>query len=117
MIARRTSAKWERDAIEWLDPGGQLIHTKSGSAIAFDALLLAIGARLVRPFEHVTLFDDSHADEAYSGLIQDVVGGYLRSVALVMPEGPAWLLPAYELALMTAKRAESVGQERSRLAS
>ena len=43
--------------------------------------------------------------------MQDVEGGYTRSVALVLPEGPAWLLPAYELALMTGERANSMGEE------
>jgi sulfide:quinone oxidoreductase len=65
----------------------------------------------VTPFEHVTVFDDEHADERYHGLVQDVEEGYTRSVALVIPEGPAWLLPAYELALMTAERAGSMGEE------
>ena len=63
------------------------------------------------PFEHVTVFDDEHADERYHGLIQDVEGGYTRSVALIVPEGPVWLLPVYELALMTAERASSMGEE------
>ena len=110
-IAGRTDAEWQQDAVEWLDPDAQAIHTMSGGAVSYDALLLAVGARLVRPFEHVTVFDDAHADEAYHGLIQDVEGGYTRSVALVIPEGPAWLLPAYELALMTAERAASMGEE------
>ncbi len=59
----------------------------------------------------MTVFDDVHADEAYHGLVQDVEGGYTRSIALLLPEGPAWPLPVYELALMTAERAESVGEE------
>ena len=110
-IARRTGAEWVQDAVEWLDPSAQAVHTTGGRAIPYDALLLAVGARLARPFEHVTVFDDAHADEAYHGLIQDVEGGYTRSVALLIPVGPAWLLPAYELALMTAERAGSVGEE------
>jgi sulfide:quinone oxidoreductase len=110
-IARQTSVEWEKDAVEWLDSGGQVVHTEGGRSIPYDALLLAVGARLVRPFEHVTLFDDANADEAYHGLVQDVEGGYTRSVALVLPEGPAWLLPAYELALMTSERAASMGEE------
>lgn len=110
-IARRTGAEWEKDAVEWLDPDGQVVHTAAGGNITYDALLLAVGARLARPFDHVTVFDDAHADEAYHGLVQDVEGGYTRSVALVLPEGPAWLLPAYELALMTGERASSMGEE------
>jgi sulfide:quinone oxidoreductase len=110
-IARRSGAEWVQDSVEWLDPDGQAIHTAGGQAVPYDALLLAVGARLARPFEHVTVFDDAHADEAYHGLVQDVEGGYTRNVALVLPGGPAWLLPAYELALMTAQRAWSMGME------
>ena len=61
------------------------------------------------PFEHVTAFDDERADEGYHGLVQDVEGGYTRSVVLIVPEGHAWLLPVYELALMTAERAVEHG--------
>jgi sulfide:quinone oxidoreductase len=110
-IAARTGANWVQDAAEWLDPDAQTVHTEAGAALEFDALLLAIGGRLVAPFEHVTVFDDAHADDAYHGLVQDVEGGFTRSVALIVPEGPAWLLPAYELALMTAERAGSMGEE------
>jgi sulfide:quinone oxidoreductase len=110
-IARRTGADWVQDSAEWVDSQAQTVHTSGGRALPFDALLLAVGGRLVTPFEHVTVFDDAHADEAYHGLVQDVEEGYTRSVALIVPEGPAWLLPAYELALMTAERAGSMGEE------
>ena len=32
--------------------------------LPYDALLIAVGGRLVMPFEHVTAFDDEHADES-----------------------------------------------------
>lgn len=70
------------------------MHTGAGRTLAYDALLLAVGGRLGVPFEHVTVFDDAHADETFHGLVQDVEGGYTRSVALVLPEGPTWPLPA-----------------------
>ena len=44
-------------------------------------------------------------DETLHGLIQDVEGGYVESVAFVAPGRMAWPLPLYELALMTAGRA------------
>jgi sulfide:quinone oxidoreductase len=109
-IASHTGARWVQDAVESLDLDDQLIHTADGQKLAFDAVLLALGGRSVRPFEHVTLFDDAHADDPY-GLVQDVEGASTRSVALLVPEGPTRLLPAYELALMTAERADGMGQE------
>jgi sulfide:quinone oxidoreductase len=110
-IALRTGAEWHQGAAEWIDPHEQQVHTDAGDQLPYDALLIAVGGRQVMPFEHVTVFDDEHADEGYHGLVQDVEGGYTRSVALIVPEGHAWLLPVYELALMTSERASSMGEE------
>jgi sulfide:quinone oxidoreductase len=110
-IAQRASADWMQAALEWVDPDGQVAHTAEGGSVEYDALLLAVGARAEVPYEHVTVFDDAHADDAYHGLVQDVEQGYTRSVALLLPDSPAWPLPIYELALMTAQRAESMGME------
>lgn len=108
-IARAVGAEWVKAGLEWVDPDGQKAHTTEGQALPYDALLLAVGARTEVPYEHVTVFDDAHADETFRGVIQDVEEGYTRSLALLLPEGPAWPLPVYELALMTAERAYSMG--------
>ena len=110
-IARKTNAEWVQEALEWVDSDGQVAHTVGGASLEYDALLLAVGARAEVPYEHVTVFDDAQADETYRGIVQDVEEGYTRSLALLLPEGPAWPLPVYELALMTAQRAESMGME------
>lgn len=110
-IARRTSAEWLQEALEWVDPDGQIVHTAEGGVIQYDALLLAVGARTEVPYEHVTVFDDANADDTYRGVVQDVEEGYTRTLALLLPEGPSWPLPVYELALMTAERAGSMGME------
>ena len=110
-IARRANAEWVQEALEWVDPDGQVAHTVDGASLEYDALLLAVGARTEVPYEHVTVFDDAHADDTYRGIVQDVEEGYTRSVALLVPDGPAWPLPVYELALMTAQRAQSMGME------
>src|SRR5215212_10700856 len=49
-IAARTGANWVQDAAEWLDADAQALHTQAGGALEFDALLLAVGGRLVAPF-------------------------------------------------------------------
>jgi sulfide:quinone oxidoreductase len=108
-IARRLGAEWVQSGLEWVNPDVQEAHTTDGQAIPYDALLLAVGARTKVPYEHVTVFDDAQPDETYRGVVQDVEEGYARSVALLLPDGPAWPLPVYELALMTAERAYSMG--------
>jgi sulfide:quinone oxidoreductase len=107
-VVRKANAEWVRASLEWVDPDGQVVHTVEGGSLPYDALLLAVGARGEVPYEHVTVFDDAHADDTYRGIVQDIEEGYTQSVALLLPDGPAWPLPIYELALMTAQRADSM---------
>ena len=44
-------------------------------------------------------------------MIQDIEGGYIKSLAFVAPGRMAWPLPLYELALMTAGRAYDMNVE------
>jgi sulfide:quinone oxidoreductase len=107
-IARDTHAEWTKDALEWVDPDAGVVHTAGGRRMEYDALLIAVGARQVEPYKHVATFRDAEADATYHGIVQDVEGGYSRRLAFIQPVGPVWPLPLYELALMTAERAESV---------
>lgn len=108
-IARDADAALVEDAVEWVDGDGQVLHTREGQSLPYDALLVAIGARSVPAFEHVTTFDDAHAEDTFLGIVKDIEEGYTKQVALLVPEGPAWPLPVYELALQTADRAFSSG--------
>ena len=107
-IARDTHAEWIKDALEWVDPDACVVHTNAGRRLEYDALLIAVGARQVEPYKHVAAFRDAEADATYQGIVQDVEGGYSRRLAFIQPVGPVWPLPLYELALMTAERAESM---------
>jgi sulfide:quinone oxidoreductase len=107
-IARDADADWAQDSLEWVDLDAQVVHTGEGRRVEYDALLVAVGARQVEAYEHVATFRDDDADAAYHGIVQDVEEGYSRSLAFIQPVGPVWPLPLYELALMTAERAESM---------
>ena len=107
-IARDTNADWSQDALEWVDPDARVVHTRDGRRVEYDALLVAVGARQVEAYKHVATFRDAEADAVYHGIVQDIEGGYSRRLAFVQPVGPVWPLPLYELALMTAERAESM---------
>ncbi len=104
-IARDIGAGLVQDSFERLDPDGRVVHTTSGGELEYDALVLALGATARPRFEHAVTLDDSRLDEQLHGLIQDVEGGYVSSLAFVAPSPIAWPLPIYELALMTAQRA------------
>lgn len=60
-------------------------------------------------FEHVKTFRDAEADTLFRGVVQDIEEGYSKTIAFLAPDGPMWLLPLYELALMTAERAHGAG--------
>ncbi len=104
-IVRKAGATLLRGELQWVDPDERTIHTKGGESIEYDALMLALGAKINARYAHALTIDDRHMDETLHGLIQDVEGGYLRSLAFVSPGRMPWPLPLYELAMMTAGRA------------
>jgi len=112
-IASDAGARLLADELDWVEPEQQAIQTKRGERIEYDALVLALGAHAHTRYKHAVTIDDRHMDETLHGLIQDVEGGYIHSLAFVASDRMAWPLPLYELALMTAGRAYEAGVELS----
>jgi sulfide:quinone oxidoreductase len=110
-IVRDAGAKLLIDELVWVDPVKQTIHTEGDESIEYDALMLALGAKIIHRYAHALTIDDRRMDETLHGLIQDVEGGYIHSLGFVSPGRMAWPLPLYELALMTAGRAYDMGIE------
>ncbi len=107
-IARDIGVELRADRLKWLAGDSCVVHTESGEALAYDALLLAPGARPYARFKHAITIDDECLDELLHGLIQDIEDGYVRSLALLVPGQMGWPLPIYELALMAAARAQDM---------
>jgi sulfide:quinone oxidoreductase len=95
-------------SVERVDPARQVAVTASGDELPYDALLMAIGAQARTTAAPGLTFGGPDEAEAMHGLIQDVEGGYVRSLAFVSPPGATWSLPLYELALQTAERARDM---------
>jgi len=110
-IVGDAGAKLLSDALAWVDPAGQIVHTEAGEEIAYDALVLALGAKAIPLYRHAITIDDKRLDEQLHGLIQDIEGGYIQSLAFVAPGRMPWQLPLYEIAMMTAGRAYDMGIE------
>jgi len=108
-IAGDLGVELVQDRFKWLDPGARVVHTGHQHEISYDALLLALGARLHPRFTYALTLDDRILDEQLHGLIQDIEGGYVHRLAFVIPSPMPWPLPAYELALMSAQRAYDMG--------
>ena len=112
-ITSDIGAELVRGSFKWLEPEGRAVHTEGGASLAYDALLLALGATIHARFEHALTIDDRRLDEQLHGLIQDVEEGYVRRLVFVAPSPMPWPMPMYELALMTAQRAYDMNIEMS----
>jgi sulfide:quinone oxidoreductase len=110
-IASDIGVELKRDALAWLDPAQCVVHTEAGDELRYDALLVALGARLRPRFRHALTLDDRTLDEQLHGLIQDIESGYVHKLAFIAPSPMPWPLPLYELALMTARRAYEMNEE------
>ena len=110
-IASDAGAELLAGELDWVDPLQQTLHTKTGETIEYDALVLALGAHAHARYEHAVTIDDRSMDETLHGLIQDIEGGYIHSLAFVSPGRMPWQLPLYEIALMTAGRAYDMSVE------
>jgi sulfide:quinone oxidoreductase len=104
-IAADAGAHWLRDALAWVDRNQRVVHTISGRALAYDALLLALGGRELPSPEHTVVFTGREAERTYGSVLAAVDAGDIGNLAFILPDGPTWPLPLYELALLTAQRA------------
>jgi sulfide:quinone oxidoreductase len=79
------------------------VSCAGGPDLAFDALILAPGARTRPPFADAIAFGLPGSGRAVKDMLSRLLSGEVRSAAFVAPTMTGWLLPLYELALMTAR--------------
>lgn len=94
-----------------VDDRARELHLEDRSTRRFDALLVAPGGRAVAGVEGALTWWPSGDSEAYGGMLRDIDEGYAKRIAIVVPPGAVWPLPAYELALMTAGEARGMGHD------
>jgi sulfide:quinone oxidoreductase len=111
-IAARFDARLVQDAVAEVEE--HAVRTQGGERIPYDHLVLATGARAMPAYERAITFGEDVDEEALHGLLRDTEEGYVERVAFVVPNGTTWSLPLYELALMTAGQAWSMGIDRVR---
>jgi sulfide:quinone oxidoreductase len=114
-LAADIGVRWVQDRLDWVDRDGHVVHTGSGRAVHYDALLLALGAHRRPPihgsFEpgFVLAFSDRTA-ESYRQIVDRAIAGEITTLLFAAPVGPGWPLPLYELALLTAARLRDAGR-------
>lgn len=99
------------DSLEAVDADDQVIVTGSGDRIAFDFLVIASGAIARAPLPGAVTFRGRGDVAAVRTVLDELVAGAAKSIALTLPSERSWPLPIYELTLMTAAylREQGVG--------
>jgi sulfide:quinone oxidoreductase len=110
-FAEETGAELVTEAVVEVDDAGRQVRLRDGRMLGFEALLLAPGGRAAAGLEGATTWWPGGDSEEYGGLLRDIEEGYTKRLAIVVPLGAVWPLPAYELALMTAGEARSMGHD------
>jgi sulfide:quinone oxidoreductase len=83
-------------------PDRHEVRTVAGAVIPYDVLIIATGARPYPAFQDGITFDRELSPEDFDDAMADLDEGLAPHVAIVVPDGVAWTLPAYALALLTA---------------
>src|SRR5947209_5465698 len=101
--AAESAAEFVRGTVAAVDPGAHRVSLADGSALPYDTLILASGARTRAPFSDAITFGLEGSGQAIRDMLDRLRNGEAHSVAFVAPTMTGWLLPLYELALMTAR--------------
>lgn len=110
-IARDLGVELVQGTLAEVDATSSAAVTATGERLSYDALLVAVGARSEAAFRRPLTWTPETDPELFAGLLRDLEEGYVKRVAFIVPPGVAWALPAYELALMTAWQAWSMGHD------
>lgn len=110
-LAAELDARFVQRAVEAVDPTAHEVTLEGGEEVGYDMIVVCVGAREAPAFSGVVTF---HTGDEPTGLGELLPAEGERTVAFVVPPGATWPLPAYELALMTKHRAESLDRHEVR---
>jgi sulfide:quinone oxidoreductase len=102
-LAAEAGAEFVHATVVAVDAGNRQARIAEGPAIEFDTLILAPGARLSSPAPNTIAFGLEGSRQAVVEMLERLRTGQARSVTFAAPSMTGWLLPLYELALMTAR--------------
>jgi sulfide:quinone oxidoreductase len=107
-VAELAGARFRRDRLESVDVEGQRAHLGSGEPVAYDALLLAVGAQAHASVPGAITFWGAGGDHDFRAALDRLRrdGGEL---VFVVPHRMRWSLPLYELALLAAEELREAG--------
>ncbi|CAN5467609.1 hypothetical protein BH10ACT11_BH10ACT11_06630 [soil metagenome] len=115
-VALEHGATFLRDGLAEVDTTQRVATTTGGRELDYDVLVIAIGARGADGIKGALTFHDSFDGGTYAEVLKRLEQGDLKRLAFVVPDGVAWPLGLYELALLTSARLHELGIEDCELA-
>jgi sulfide:quinone oxidoreductase len=104
-LAERAGLRLRRSRLEEVQADERIALTDRGEAIGYDRLVIATGARAEPVVQGALTFsgpdDVASLRRALGRIVRGGRRGLHTRLAVVVPPGAAWPLPAYELALQT----------------
>jgi len=107
--AGEQGAELHVDSLMSVDADNRCVRLASGASLAYDVLVIAIGARRRRWLEGALHFAGAADVAAFRTLLERFDSGSDQRLAFVSPAGVSWTLPLYELALLTASHLADLG--------
>lgn len=104
LLAERAGAGMTLGTLAEVDVDAHVAKTTAGAELSYDALLIACGAVPTAAVSGALTFRGSADTDLVRGLLDELERGVVRRLAIAVPWGATWPLPAYELALLTARR-------------
>lgn len=101
-IVSDAGAAHRQDAVAEIDPDRQVVSTRSGDEIGYNALLLAFGAAAKPALPGALTYRGQTDTAAIRELLERLLAGEVTRVAFAVPPSARWSVPLYELALLTS---------------
>lgn len=95
--------------VQRVDAAAHTVLTWDGRSLAYDVLLVAIGALPTTSIPGSITVKGPGFTSRFRTLLRELERRVVKRIAFAVPPGASWPLPLYELALMTATRVKSHG--------
>ena len=101
-IGERLGVSIRPGALTAVKPEGRIAYVDIQGALTYDTLVVAVGARARAGIPGALTFTGVDAVPELERMLDAAEQGELRELVIAVPEGTAWTLPGYELAIMAA---------------
>jgi sulfide:quinone oxidoreductase len=105
-IARDIGVTLRHGALTAVDAERKIAILGGDEKIEYDAVVVACGAQATPVVPGALVFGGPEDVEGLRRLVAEIDAGDVHAVAFAIPASIGWTLPAYELALLTAHRAD-----------